>query len=206
MAINIYESRQIGIMALRYAVYDTAAGDVTIIVDDKAILGLKFGAVDIPLASNEENTVLYDAIVELNQYFFGQRKSFDVRLKPEGTEFELKVYQYLLTIPYGETRTYEEVAEAVGDKKAAKAVGMAVNRNPIPLFIPVPPRDREKGRLGRLPRRDRTQEEAARDGKSQHEPDVQARQLRRSGVSLWKDTPLRGVFFLPKPFKIKQRG
>jgi methylated-DNA-[protein]-cysteine S-methyltransferase len=57
-------------------------------------------------------------------------------LKPEGTEFELKVYQYLLTIPYGETRTYEEVAEAVGDKKAAKAVGMAVNRNPIPLFIP----------------------------------------------------------------------
>jgi methylated-DNA-[protein]-cysteine S-methyltransferase len=198
MAINIYESRQIGIMALRYAVYDTAAGDVTIIVDDKAILGLKFGAVDIPLASNEENTVLYDAIVELNQYFFGQRKSFDVRLKPEGTEFELKVYQYLLTIPYGETRTYEEVAEAVGDKKAAKAVGMAVNRNPIPLFIPVPPRDREKRRPRRLSRRDRTQEETALDGKSQYEPDLQARQLRRSGVKIGKDAPLRGRFLFGK--------
>lgn len=123
-------------MALRYAVYDTAAGDVTIIVDDKEILGLRFGALDIPMASNEENTVLYDAIVELNQYFFGQRKTFDLRLKPEGTEFELKVYAYLQTIPYGETRSYEEVAEALGDKKAAKAVGMAVNRNPIPLFIP----------------------------------------------------------------------
>lgn len=123
-------------MALRYAVYDTAAGDVTIIADEKAVLGLKYGAIDIPGALNEENTVLYDAIVELNQYFFGQRKSFDLRLKPEGSEFEQKVYQSLLNIPYGETRSYEQVAESIGDKKAAKAVGMAINRNPIPLFIP----------------------------------------------------------------------
>lgn len=125
-------------MSLHYSVYDTSAGDVTIISDEKHVVGLKFGAFDIDGATNEENTVLYDAIVELNQYFFGQRKVFDLPLAalPAPTDFEAKVYQYVLTIPYGETRSYEEVAVALGDKKLAKAVGEAVGKNPIPLLIP----------------------------------------------------------------------
>ncbi len=121
---------------LRYAVYDTAAGDVTIIAGEKALRGLVFGAIDPPGAINEENTLLYDAIIELNQYFFGQRKTFDLPLKPFGSEFENKVWAYVLTIPYGETKTYEQVASSIGEPTAERAVGMALNHNPIPLFIP----------------------------------------------------------------------
>lgn len=123
-------------MALRYAVYDTRAGDVTIIAKEKALARLIFGVVDPLGALNEENTSLYDAIMEINQFFFGQRHSFDVKLDPDGTPFEKKVYEYVSTIPYGETRTFEEVAAAIGEPKAAHAVALALSHNPLPLFIP----------------------------------------------------------------------
>ena len=123
-------------MTIRYAVYDTALGDVTIIANDKALVGMKFGAVDPEGALNEENAVLYDAIIELNQFCFGQRKSFDLKLQPEGTDFEKKVWEYVKTIPYGKTVTYEEVAKAIGEPNGERSVGMALNRNPIPIFIP----------------------------------------------------------------------
>lgn len=123
-------------MVLHYSVYDTAAGDVTIIANDKAVTGLLFGATDPEGCVNEENTHLYDSIMELNQYFFGQRKTFDIPLAPEGSEFEKKVWNYVLTIPYGKTKTYEEVAEGIDEPGSERSVGMALNRNPIPLFIP----------------------------------------------------------------------
>ncbi len=123
-------------MSLRYAVYDTPAGDVTIISEDKALTRLIFGVYDPPNAVNEENTCLYDAIMEINQYFFGQRHSFTLKLDPETTPFTKKVYEYVSTIPYGSTKNYEEVAAAIGEPKAARAVGNALNRNPLPLFIP----------------------------------------------------------------------
>ncbi|HBB05712.1 MAG TPA: cysteine methyltransferase [Firmicutes bacterium] len=123
-------------MALRYAVYDTLAGDVTIISKEKALSNLIFGVLDPAEAINEENICLYDAIMELNQFFFGQRHSFDIPLDPDGTPFEKKVYEYVSTIPYGSTKTYEEVAEAVGEPRGARAVLMALNRNPLPVFIP----------------------------------------------------------------------
>jgi methylated-DNA-[protein]-cysteine S-methyltransferase len=123
-------------MTLRYAVYDTAAGDVTIIANDKALTGLIFGAVDPEGAINEENAVLYDAIIEINQFFFGQRKNFDLKLQPEGTDFEKKVWDFVRTIPYGKTMSYEEVAAGIGEPSGERSVGMALNHNPIPLFIP----------------------------------------------------------------------
>jgi methylated-DNA-[protein]-cysteine S-methyltransferase len=124
-------------MPLRYAVYDTQIGDVTIIANEKALTGLLFGAVDPVGAVNEENAVLYDAIIEINQFFFGQRKNFDLKLQPEGTDFEKKVWDYVrLNIPYGKTMTYEEVAAGIGEPNADRAVGAALNKNPIPLFIP----------------------------------------------------------------------
>lgn len=123
-------------MPLRYAVYDTAIGDVTLIANDKALTGLIFGAVDPAGALNEENAVLYDAIIEINQYCFGQRKAFDLKLQPEGTDFEKKTWDFVRTIPYGKTMTYEEVAAGIGEPNADRSVGMALNHNPIPLFIP----------------------------------------------------------------------
>ena len=66
----------------------------------------------------------------------GKRKSFDLPLKPEGTEFQKKVWNALLDIPYGETRSYKDIAVAIGNPKACRAVGMANNRNPISIIIP----------------------------------------------------------------------
>jgi len=124
-------------MEILYSVYDTLiAGDVTILANSQGLTRLYFGIVDPPEATNEENTHLYDAIMELNQYFFGQRSSFDVRLAPEGTPFERRVWEYVSSIPYGETRCYADVAKAIGEPNATRAVGMALMKNPLPIFIP----------------------------------------------------------------------
>lgn len=123
-------------MASRYAIYDTLIDDVTLISNGNALTGMLFGTIDPLGAINEENVLLYDSICELNQYFFGQRKNFDIKLSYEGSPFEIKLYDYVRTIPYGETKTYEEVAEAIGEPNSTKAVINALSHNPIPVFIP----------------------------------------------------------------------
>ena len=73
---------------------------------------------------------------ELEQYFLGKLTYFDTSTALEGTEFQKSVWHQLTQIPYGETRSYGEVAQMVGNPKAARAVGMANNRNPIPILFP----------------------------------------------------------------------
>lgn len=76
------------------------------------------------------------AAEQLREYFEGERKDFNLPLSPVGTKFQLKVWKALQTIPYGETRSYRQVAEIIGNPKACRAVGMANNRNPIAIIIP----------------------------------------------------------------------
>lgn len=73
---------------------------------------------------------------QLEEYFAGERRAFDLPLAPKGTAFQQKVWRALTEIPYGETRTYGEIAAAIGNPKAARAVGMANNKNPIGILIP----------------------------------------------------------------------
>ncbi|MBT8805445.1 methyltransferase [Lactobacillus delbrueckii subsp. bulgaricus] len=73
---------------------------------------------------------------ELKEYFAGQRQKFDLPLSPEGTNFQQKVWQQLQQIPYGETRSYQQLAEMTGDKNASRAIGLANNCNPILILIP----------------------------------------------------------------------
>ncbi len=80
--------------------------------------------------------VLLQAERELREYFAGQRKTFDVALDLRGTEFQLRVWRELLEIPFGETRTYGEIARRLGDVKATRAVGAANGRNPVPIVAP----------------------------------------------------------------------
>ena len=84
----------------------------------------------------EETALILQCKNQLDEYFIGERKSFDLPLAPKGTEFQKKVWDALKEIPYGETRTYGEIAETVGNSKAARAVGMANNRNPIAIIVP----------------------------------------------------------------------
>ena len=86
--------------------------------------------------SDRAEWILTQASRELAEYFAGKRREFSVPLHPGGTPFQQKVWAALCRIPYGETRTYGEIARQIGAPKAARAVGMANHRNPLPLFIP----------------------------------------------------------------------
>ena len=77
-----------------------------------------------------------DAVEQLEAYFAGERTDFDLELSLAGSEFRRRVWQALLTIPYGETRSYGEIAEQIGASGAARAVGLANGRNPIAIIVP----------------------------------------------------------------------
>jgi methylated-DNA-[protein]-cysteine S-methyltransferase len=77
-----------------------------------------------------------DAVEQLKAYFAGERTDFDLELSLAGSEFQRRVWQALLTIPYGETRSYGEIAEQIGASGAARAVGLANGRNPIAVIVP----------------------------------------------------------------------
>ncbi|MBM7562775.1 methylated-DNA-[protein]-cysteine S-methyltransferase [Fusibacter tunisiensis] len=76
------------------------------------------------------------AALQIEAYLKGEIKTFDLPLNPSGTDFMKSVWMELLKIPYGETRSYKEIAISIGRNKAYRAVGMANNRNPIPIIIP----------------------------------------------------------------------
>lgn len=77
-----------------------------------------------------------ETINEIEEYFNGKRKVFTVKLNPQGTDYQKKVWNELFKIPYGEVYTYKQVAIKIGNEKASRAVGMANSKNPIPLIIP----------------------------------------------------------------------
>lgn len=83
-----------------------------------------------------ETELLKEASSQLYEYLLGKRQIFSVPLAPIGTVFMKSVWSCLRDIPYGKTRSYKEIAEAVGNAKGSRAVGLANNRNPIPIFIP----------------------------------------------------------------------
>lgn len=85
---------------------------------------------------------------EVREYLAGKRAVFTIPLAPIGTEFQRRVWKALLTIPFGETRTYGEIAEQVGGKNLARAVGGAVGANPLPVFVPCHRVTAAGGRLG----------------------------------------------------------
>lgn len=89
-----------------------------------------------PSTRSGETPLTLWAAAELEEYFAGGRKAFAVPLSPHGTPFQLAVWQALRDIPYGQTRTYGEIAAAVGRPRAARAVGMANHDNPLLIFIP----------------------------------------------------------------------
>ncbi|MDQ0359400.1 methylated-DNA--[protein]-cysteine S-methyltransferase [Breznakia pachnodae] len=119
-----------------------------VIYYDSPIVKLKIVEVDgwieeVSFADGEDETAvkqpsdnLKNARKQLKEYFDGKRTAFDLKMKLHGTEFQKKVWTYLSEIPYGETRTYKDVAEAIGSPKGFRAVGMANNKNPIAIIYP----------------------------------------------------------------------
>lgn len=127
---------------LSFFVYVTPIGKITIIADDISIVGIHFGDVRksnskiLLLAREKETDLTEKAALELEEYFKGLRTSFTLPLAPRGTPFQMQVWNALLAIPYGETRSYKEIALAIKKPSASRAVGMAIHRNPIAILIP----------------------------------------------------------------------
>lgn len=116
--------------------YDTPIGKIGIAEEDGALTRLSFLTEPPAGTALEETPLIARCKAALDEYFAGQRKDFDLPLCPKGTDFQQRVWAALREIPYGETRTYGEIAAAVGNPKAARAVGMANNRNPIAVIVP----------------------------------------------------------------------
>lgn len=113
--------------------YDTYAGRIGIAEEDGAITNLIFSERDWII---EETYLIKETKRQLDEYFEGKRKDFDIPTRLEGTDFQKKVWQELKKIPYGKTATYKEIAEAVGCPRGFRAVGLANNKNPISIIYP----------------------------------------------------------------------
>lgn len=116
--------------------YDTVIGKIGIAENGTHITHLTFGQFKVKDINIIETPLIKQAILELNEYFTKKRKVFDLPLAPNGTEFQKKVWNELCRVPYGKTCSYKDIAKAIGNEKACRAVGMANNRNPIAIFIP----------------------------------------------------------------------
>ena len=114
--------------------YDSPAGRIYLAESGGVITELLFRPVENTVV--EATPLLLCAVEQLQEYFAGKRRDFDLPLAPAGTNFQKKAWNALLKIPYGETRTYKEQAEAIGNVKACRAVGAANGKNPISIFIP----------------------------------------------------------------------
>ena len=113
--------------------YDSPIGPMTLVQEGEALARLDF---DVPSQPEEATPLLLEACRQLREYFAGERKVFALPLAPEGTAFQKKVWAALRDIPWGETRSYGDIAWAIGKPTACRAVGMANGRNPLPIFIP----------------------------------------------------------------------
>lgn len=120
-----------------WTVLDTPIGPLSVESDRSGVRRVRFGAVTEAHAGSDHDAVLDGVAGELERYFAGALTEFTVPLSdPGGSPFERAVWREMTLIPYGDTRTYGEVAAAVGDPGAARAVGVACNRNPIPVIVP----------------------------------------------------------------------
>ena len=121
---------------------ETPVGTLTLVASDdglKAILweNDREGRVPAPMGIEDDNhPVLLETERQLGEYFAGRRQTFDLPLAFEGTAFQQQVWAALLTIPFGETRSYRQIAEQIGRPAAVRAVGAANGRNPISIVAP----------------------------------------------------------------------
>ena len=114
--------------------YKSPIGILEIICNNNILVSLKL--VDCCEKTTVETDFIKDMKNQLDEYFSGKRKVFDIKINPTGTDFQKSVWKELQKIPYGNTKSYSEIAAAAGNKNAQRAVGYACNKNPIMIIIP----------------------------------------------------------------------
>ncbi len=118
-----------------YTTINTPVGHLKITTDDTAILSVEF-ADHYSASDSLQPEILRNAVSQLTEYFNGTRKEFSLKLNPEGTEFQKKVWQLVESIPFGQTVSYLDLALLSGSVHNTRAVGHANGKNPIPIIIP----------------------------------------------------------------------
>jgi len=109
-------------------------GEVLVAKEDGVVVEIRFRRFDID--GMRDDDAVADVAAQLDEYFRGERRTFDLSLAPRGMEFQQDVWRALQRIPYGATRSYAEVAREIGRPAAVRAVGAANGANPIPIVIP----------------------------------------------------------------------
>jgi len=122
-----------------FTVMTSPVGPLTLLADDEALIGLHFDS--DPAGQPQPDWVRDDnrfrqAVAQLDEYFAGRRRTFDLPLAPRGTQFRKLVWRALRAIPYGQTATYGEIARAIGQPQASRAIGGANHHNPLAIVIP----------------------------------------------------------------------
>ncbi len=117
------------------AYYKTPVGTAKIVGDANGIISISI--IDEAIETSKEiPTSLQDCVQQLDDYFKGSGKQFNLKLNPQGTEFQKRVWKELLNVPFGKTRSYLEQTKKLGDVKAIRAVAAANGKNPIWIIIP----------------------------------------------------------------------
>ena len=126
--------------------YKSPVGILEITCKNNSLVSLK--RAEKAKKSDKESVFSKEVQTQLEEYFSGQRKKFDIKINPQGTDFQKKVWTELLKIPYGKTRCYSEIAENIGCPHAQRAVGSACNKNPVMIIIPCHRVISKSGRIG----------------------------------------------------------
>jgi len=128
-------------MTVHTTFVDSPVGPLFVAADEEGLHAIEFRENRHPVKRKADwregdNAVLRRARRQLDEYFSGKRRAFDLPLSPAGTEFQRSVWTKLATIPYGETISYAQLASRVGKPSAMRAVGAANGRNPLPIVLP----------------------------------------------------------------------
>jgi len=127
-------------MHLSFIQIDSPIGRLTVAAGPEALHAIEFASNRHPQDRagwiGAETSLLAQAALQLREYFEGGRRSFELPLAPQGTDFQRAAWQALAEIPYGETRSYAQQAAALGKPSATRAVGAANGRNPLPIVLP----------------------------------------------------------------------
>ena len=129
-------------MSLAYKIMESPVGKLKLVASDKGLVAVLWEN-DSPrrvrlseLVPSEQHPVLVEAERQLGEYFAGSRKTFSIALDMRGTPFQKNVWEALLAIPFGETRSYGQLAKQLGNPHATRAVGAANGRNPVSIIVP----------------------------------------------------------------------
>ncbi len=122
-----------------YCTYQSPLGEIALTASDEGLMALAFQSGKSPISFEgliEDSSKFSQITQQLSEYFNGERKNFDLPLAPNGTKFQKQVWQALIEIPCGETKSYGWIARSINNEKAVRAVGTANGANPIALIVP----------------------------------------------------------------------